>query len=67
MDIFSFVDICTKFDNLCSQLCEPTEDSYACKCNDGFTLAEDNRNCLPIDGGNSTTVTTDVSTTPSDQ
>lgn len=42
-------DICTKFENLCSQICEPTDDSYVCKCRDGFRLAEDGKTCLKED------------------
>lgn len=42
-------DICTKFENLCSQICEPTDDSYVCKCRDGFKLAEDGKTCFKED------------------
>ena len=31
--------------NDCQQLCENTVGSYVCSCNEGFTLAEDSRNC----------------------
>lgn len=52
-DEFCFVhftiDICTKFENLCSQICEPTDDSYVCKCRNGFRLAEDRKTCVKDD------------------
>lgn len=43
------VDICSKFGNLCSQICEPTEDSYLCKCETGYKLADDKKTCIKED------------------
>lgn len=42
----TFLDVCTKFQNLCSQICEPTDDSYVCKCENGYKLADDKKTCL---------------------
>ena len=44
--IFNPADIneCTGVHS-CQQLCVNTEGSYTCNCMDGFTLAEDGRNC----------------------
>ena len=42
--------------NDCQQLCENTVGSYSCSCNEGFTLAEDGRNCT----GKSTTYNTSL-------
>ena len=39
-------DICTKFENLCSQICEPTDESYVCKCKEGYKLGDDKRTCI---------------------
>lgn len=44
-----FLDICTKFENLCSQICEPTDDSYVCKCSIGYKLANDKITCIKED------------------
>ena len=32
--------------NDCQQICENTVGSYICSCNEGFTLADDNRTCI---------------------
>ena len=34
--------------NDCQQVCENTMGSYTCSCMEGFTLAEDGRNCTGI-------------------
>lgn len=54
------LDICTKFDNLCSQICEPTEDSYLCKCDTGYTLANDKKTCIKDDEDSSTDKSNEV-------
>lgn len=41
-------DICSKFDRLCSQICENTDDSYICKCENGYQLLEDKITCVPM-------------------
>lgn len=53
-------DICTKFENLCTQICEPTDDSYVCKCNDGFKLAVDRKTCVKEDEDASTDKSNEV-------
>lgn len=53
--IYFFQDICTKFENLCSQICEPTDDSYVCKCRHGFKLDEDRKTCKEDDDDESST------------
>lgn len=40
-------NLCDRFDDLCSQICENTDKSYVCKCRDGFELLEDNITCIP--------------------
>lgn len=41
-------DLCGRFENLCSQICENTDQSYVCKCNQGFILLEDKITCAPV-------------------
>lgn len=48
MFTISSEDICSKFDRLCSQVCENTDDSYVCKCHPGFQLLEDKITCVAI-------------------
>lgn len=51
---------------MCSQICEPTDDSYVCKCRDGFKLAEDRKTCAKEedddDGESSTEKSNEVPT-----
>lgn len=54
-------DICTKFENLCSQICEATDDSYVCKCESGFKLAEDKITCIAQEDESSSARSNDVS------
>uniref|UniRef100_A0A087Y492 Matrilin 2 n=1 Tax=Poecilia formosa TaxID=48698 RepID=A0A087Y492_POEFO len=39
------VDLCQTLDHGCQHLCFSTTDSYICKCNEGFLLAEDGKSC----------------------
>ncbi|XP_055536321.1 fibrillin-1 isoform X1 [Wyeomyia smithii] len=42
-------NLCGRFDNLCSQICENTEaGSYMCKCHQGYTLLDDRKTCVQI-------------------
>lgn len=41
--------MCGKFDKLCTQICENSEDSFICKCYDGYKLLEDRITCIPAD------------------
>lgn len=47
--MFFAEDLCTKFERLCSQICENTDDSYVCKCEPGFVLLEDRITCVAED------------------
>lgn len=58
--ILHLLDICTKFENLCSQICEPTEDSYLCKCETGYKLANDKKTCIKDDEDSSTDKSNEV-------
>lgn len=58
-------NICQQINNLCTQICEPTQDnSYVCKCHDDYELLEDNITCVKktdvIDNEISTTHTTSI-------
>lgn len=53
-------DICTKFENLCSQICEATDDSYVCKCESGFKLADDKKTCVLQDADASSVKSNEV-------
>ncbi|XP_055626576.1 fibulin-1 isoform X3 [Toxorhynchites rutilus septentrionalis] len=49
INLFSLDNLCGRFDNLCSQICENSEaGSYMCKCHPGYTLQEDRRTCVQI-------------------
>lgn len=39
-------NICQRIDNLCTQICEPTDNSYVCRCEDGYELLEDRITCV---------------------
>lgn len=39
-------NICQQIDNLCTQICEPTDKSYVCRCREGYELLEDNITCV---------------------
>lgn len=39
-------DICQRIDNLCTHICVPTDESYVCKCREGYKLLEDNITCV---------------------
>lgn len=54
------LDICTKFENLCSQICEATDDSYVCKCESGFKLADDKKTCVSQEDESSSTRSNEV-------
>lgn len=42
-------NLCGRFDNLCSQICENTAaGSYVCKCYPGYTLMDDRKTCAQI-------------------
>ncbi|XP_058457725.1 fibulin-1 isoform X3 [Malaya genurostris] len=42
-------NLCGRFENLCSQICENTEaGSYKCKCHQGYTLLDDRKTCVQI-------------------
>lgn len=56
----NFIDICTKFENLCSQTCEATVDSYVCKCENGFKLGDDKKTCFKEDSDTSTDKSNEV-------
>lgn len=59
-EIRFLLDICTKFDNLCSQTCEATDDSYVCKCESGFKLDDDKRTCIKQDEDQSSVKSNEV-------
>lgn len=42
------MNLCGTFENLCSQICENTEGSYICKCNEGYALMSDNISCEKV-------------------
>ncbi|XP_027543667.1 epidermal growth factor-like protein 7 isoform X2 [Neopelma chrysocephalum] len=42
------VDECASQSHGCSQLCINTAGSYRCTCQDGFTLAADDKDCRPL-------------------
>lgn len=44
---FLIENLCQKFDKLCTQICENTDNSYVCSCYDGYVLLEDKRTCVP--------------------
>lgn len=44
---FCIDDLCGRFENLCSQICENTDGSYVCKCEAGFRLLADKITCAP--------------------
>lgn len=44
---FLLENLCQKFDKLCTQICENTDNSYVCSCYDGYILLEDKRTCVP--------------------
>lgn len=41
----SGVDVCQTVDHGCEQQCVSTNDSYICRCFEGFMLAEDGKSC----------------------
>ncbi|XP_062564121.1 fibulin-2 isoform X2 [Armigeres subalbatus] len=42
-------NLCGRFENLCSQICENTEaGSYMCRCHPGYTLLDDRKTCVQI-------------------
>lgn len=42
-------NLCGRFDNLCSHICENTvAGSYVCKCYPGYTLMDDRKTCAQI-------------------
>lgn len=42
-------NLCGRFDNLCSQICENTvAGSYVCKCYPSYTLMDDRKTCAQI-------------------
>ncbi|KXJ70373.1 hypothetical protein RP20_CCG023913 [Aedes albopictus] len=42
-------NLCGRFENLCSQICENTEaGSYMCRCHPGYTLLDDRKTCAQI-------------------
>jgi hypothetical protein len=41
-------NICQQIDNLCTQICVPTDKSYVCQCQPGYELLEDNITCVKI-------------------
>ena len=44
----STANMCQQIEDLCTQICVPTDKSYACKCHDGYELLEDNITCVKI-------------------
>uniref|UniRef100_A0A3P9QA76 VWFA domain-containing protein n=1 Tax=Poecilia reticulata TaxID=8081 RepID=A0A3P9QA76_POERE len=42
------VDLCQTLDHGCEHLCVSTTDSYICKCNEGFLLAEDRKSFMDL-------------------
>lgn len=43
--LFSDKDLCKAIDHGCEHVCVNTDDSYICKCHDGFLLREDGKTC----------------------
>jgi Coagulation Factor Xa inhibitory site len=41
-------DLCNRFERLCDQICENTDESYVCRCHSGYQLLEDKRTCVRI-------------------
>jgi fibulin 1/2 len=41
-------DYCSQYKE-CSQLCDNLEDTFVCKCYDGYTLLEDSKTCVRMD------------------
>lgn len=65
MNIFA-EDLCGKFERLCSQICENTDDSYVCKCQPGFQLQEDRVSCVSLKNDTTTTEGNEVLPTGSE-
>uniref|UniRef100_A0A336K111 CSON005259 protein n=1 Tax=Culicoides sonorensis TaxID=179676 RepID=A0A336K111_CULSO len=42
-------NLCQKFDKLCTQICENSDNSYICSCYEGYILLEDKRTCVPAE------------------
>lgn len=64
---FTFsTDICTKFMNLCSQICEATDDSYVCKCEKGYKLIDDKKTCVKEDDEASAEKLNEVTNNPTE-
>jgi low density lipoprotein receptor-related protein 5/6 len=40
--------VCTINRGGCSHLCQPTADSYTCKCPQGFSMGSDNHTCIEL-------------------
>ncbi|XP_065089708.1 fibulin-1 isoform X2 [Ochlerotatus camptorhynchus] len=53
-------NLCGRFENLCSQICENTEaGSYMCRCNPGYTLLDDRKTCVQITSEDENEIITD--------
>ena len=46
--MFSDVNECANNSGGCNQVCNNTDGSFHCLCNDGYTLSEDGRTCRDI-------------------
>ncbi|XP_021709534.1 fibulin-2 isoform X2 [Aedes aegypti] len=53
-------NLCGRFENLCSQICENTEaGSYMCRCHPGYTLLDDRKTCVQITSEDENEISTD--------
>lgn len=43
--LFLDKDLCKSVNHGCEHVCVNTDDSYICKCHDGFLLREDGKTC----------------------
>ncbi|XP_055595503.1 fibulin-1 isoform X2 [Uranotaenia lowii] len=53
-------NICGRFENLCSQICENTDGgSYVCKCEPGYMLLDDRKTCVQVTSEDENEISTD--------